>query len=144
MLVHIPDIDSAFRECACILRPRGKMLLYTTMETELLEPLEAERLYKPLAIRPVRRPELEQSFAAAGFRIAQVHEIGSEMMEAYEELDRRASLRLMRIARMRRLKSELIGRWGTERFDTILALYHWMIYLLLGKLTAAYYILEKE
>src|SRR5205085_4805279 len=32
MLVHVPDIEKALRECARTLRRRGKMLLYTTLE----------------------------------------------------------------------------------------------------------------
>ena len=143
MLVHVLDLDGALCECSRILRPRGKMLLYTTLETDLLEPREAERLYRPLAIQPVRRDSLERSFVSAGFRIARAEEIGSEMMEFYEELDGRASNRLMRIARMRRSKEQLVPEWGLETFETLLALYHWMVYLVLGKLTASYYILAK-
>jgi ubiquinone/menaquinone biosynthesis C-methylase UbiE len=143
MLVHVPDLDIALCECSRILHPRGKMLLYTSLETELMEPHEAERLYRPLAIRPVRRYPLERSFASAGFRIAHAEEIGSEMMEFYEEVDGRASNRLMRIARMRRSKQQLVSEWGNQTYETLLALYNWMVYLMIGKLTASYYILEK-
>jgi hypothetical protein len=64
-------------------------------------------------------------------------------MEFYEELDGRTSSRLMRIARMRRNREKLVSEWGAEAYETLLALYHWMVYLVLGKLTASYYVLEK-
>src|SRR5260370_40584841 len=66
MLVHVLDLDGALCECSRILRPRGKMLLYTTLETDLLEPREAERLSPPLAIQPVRPDSPQRSFGSAG------------------------------------------------------------------------------
>ena len=143
MLVHVLDLDHALSECSRILRASGKMLVYTTSETDLMEPREAERLYRPLAIRPLRRDSLERSFVSAGFHIGRTEEIGSELMEFYEELDGRTSSRLMRIARMRRNREKLVSEWGAETYETLLALYHWMVYLVLGKLTASYYVLEK-
>src|SRR5258708_11739831 len=112
MMVHVSDLDGAVCECFRILRPRGKTLLYTTLETNLMEPRDAERLYRPLAIRLVRRESLERSFISTGFHIARAEEIGSEMMEFYEELDLRASIRLIRIARMRRGKEQFVSEWA--------------------------------
>lgn len=144
MLVHVPDLEKALRECARILRRSGKMLVYTTLETDLMEPREAERLYGPLAIHPLRKASLQHASADAGLTVSQQEEIGSEMIEFYEERDRRASRELMRIARMRRLREKLVAEWGARRYEVAQALYHWMVYLLLGKLTAAYYVLEKR
>jgi hypothetical protein len=69
-----------------------------------MEGREAERLYRPLAIHPVRRDSLERSFASAGLAVARMEEIGGELIEFYQERDGRASRELMRIARMRRMK----------------------------------------
>ena len=143
MLVHVPDPARALQECARVLLPTGKMLIYTTLETELMEPREAERLYRPLAIHPLRRDLLERSFASAGLTITRVEEIGGELIEFYQERDGRASRELMRIARMGRLQEQLVSQWRAERYEAVSALYHWMIYLLIGKLTAAYYLLEQ-
>lgn len=143
MLVHVADLGPALRECARILRPAGRMLVYTTLETELMEAREAERLYGPLAIHPLRKQSIERAFAGAGFRLTRFEEIGSELIEFYEERDGRASRELMRVARMRRTREQLVAAWGARRYEAVQALYHWMVYLLLGKLTAAYYVLEK-
>jgi SAM-dependent methyltransferase len=145
MLVHVRELEAAIRECSRILRPAGKMLAWVTMETELMEPREAERLYAPLAIQPgsVSRQRLEASFQAAGFAVSRNEELGSELIEFYEERDGRASRELMRIARMRRTREALIAEWGQTRYDTANALYHWIVYHLLGKLSSGFYLLEK-
>jgi len=65
------------------------------------------------------------------------------LIEFYEERDGRASRELMRIARMRRMREQLTVEWGDLRYDTVHAVYHWAIYLLLGKLSSEFYLLEK-
>ena len=88
------------------------MLVFTTLATDLMEPRETERLCTALAIEPesLNRSTLEQAIEAAGFRIEGRQDVGSELMEYYEERDRRASRELMRIARMRRNRLGL-PRW---------------------------------
>src|SRR5258708_24125354 len=86
MMVHVSDLDGAVCECFRILRPRGKTLLYTTLETNLMEPRDAERLYRPLAIRLVRHESLERSFISTGFHLARAAQTASEMLEFYAEL----------------------------------------------------------
>lgn len=145
MLVHVRNLEAAVRECRRILRSGGKMLAWVTMETELMERREAERLYAPLAIEPesVSQQHLEASFQSAGFTISRREELGSELIEFYEERDGRASKELMRIARMRRMREDLIAEWGKTRYNTAQALYHWVVYHLLGKLSSGFYLLEK-
>lgn len=111
-----------------------------------MEPREAERLYAPLAIAPenTSRERLENTFAQAGFATVRREDIGSELIEFYEERDGRASRELMRIARMRRRRDALIAEWGEEKFDAIEAVYHWIVYGLIGKLSSGYYVLEKR
>jgi ubiquinone/menaquinone biosynthesis C-methylase UbiE len=145
MLVHVKNPAIALAECARILRAGGKMLAWVTVETELMEPREAERLYSALAIEPlsVSRRHLEAAFQSAGLAISQTEDLGSELIEFYEEKDGRASRELMRIARMRRSRNKLIAEWGTARYESVHALYHWVVYHLLGKLSSGYYLLEK-
>jgi ubiquinone/menaquinone biosynthesis C-methylase UbiE len=83
MLVHIRNLESAIRECFRTLRSGGKMLAWATVETELMEPREAERLYSPLGIEPrsVSEQQLEASFASAGFVTLKAEKVGSELIE---------------------------------------------------------------
>ena len=121
------------------------MLVFTTLATDLMEPRETERLCTALAIEPesLNRSTLEQAIEAAGFRIEGRQDVGSELMEYYEERDRRASRELMRIARMRRNREKLVKEWGASRFETAQALYHWIVYQLLGKLASTIYSVQK-
>jgi SAM-dependent methyltransferase len=145
MLVHVRNLDAAVRECYRILRPGGKMLAWVTTETELMERREAKRLYAPLAVEPksVSQQYLEASFMSAGFTISRHENLGSELIEFYEERDGRASRELIRIARMRRRRDRFIAEWGKTRYETAHALYHWIVYHLLGKLSSGFYLLEK-
>jgi hypothetical protein len=145
MLVHVRNPSIALGECARVLRTGGKMLAWVTMETELMEPREAQRIYSALAIEPVSvsRRYLEAAFQGAGLAILQTEDLGSELIEFYEERDGRASRELMRIARMRRLRDKLVAEWGTARYESVHALYHWVVYHLLGKLSSGYYLVEK-
>src|SRR5262245_12427033 len=38
VLNHVQRLDAAFRECARVMRPSGRMLVFQTFATELLEP----------------------------------------------------------------------------------------------------------
>lgn len=145
VLVHVPDLERAMSECARVLRPQAPMIVFTTLATDLLEPRETDRLSTALAIAPgsLDRLNLEGAFAKAGFEITTQDNIGSELMEYYEERDGRASRELMRIARMRRTRDQLANKWGTSRYETALALYEWVVYLLLGKLGSVTYCLRK-
>jgi len=145
VLVHVQDLTRALGECARVLKPRGPMLVFTTLATDLMEPRETERLCTALAIEPesLNRSTLEQAIEAAGFRIEGRQDVGSELMEYYEERDRRASRELMRIARMRRNREKLVKEWGASRFETAQALYHWIVYQLLGKLASRIYSVQK-
>jgi SAM-dependent methyltransferase len=145
MLVHVPDVVSGIKECSRILRDHGKMLVWITVATELMEHREAERLYEPLGIyaASMSQKNLEGAFAQAGFMISRAEMLGSELMEFYEERDGRASRELMRLARMRRIKESLKAQWGSVKYESAHALYQWAIYLLIGKLNSGFYMLEK-
>jgi SAM-dependent methyltransferase len=145
ILVHVRDLVSGIGECSRILRDHGKMLVWITVATDLMEPREAERLYGPLNISAASMSlkNLEAAFLQAGLVVSRVEMVGSELMEFYEERDGRASRELMRLARMRRMREPLRAQWGSIKYDSAHALYEWAIYLLLGKLNSGFYLLEK-
>jgi hypothetical protein len=145
MLVHVRDVVSGIAECSRILRDHGKMLVWVTVATNLMEPGEAERLYRPLGIQAgsMSQENLEAAFARAGFVVSRAEMLGSELMEFYEERDGRVSRELMRLARMRRMREPLRTQWGSVKYDTAYAVYEWAIYILLGKLNSGFYLLEK-
>jgi 2-polyprenyl-3-methyl-5-hydroxy-6-metoxy-1,4-benzoquinol methylase len=145
MLVHVPDLDRAMAECARVLKPGGRMLVWATIATDLMEPGDATRLYEPLAIVGANTSlaRLRWAFRSAGLRIVQEENLSSELIEFYEERDGRAARELMRIARMRRRRAELEAQWGAAKYETTLALYGWIVYHLLGKLETILFVAGK-
>lgn len=145
MLVHVLDLKSGIAECARVLKPGGTMLVYTTFATSLLEPREAQRICEPLEIivENLSPVYVEQFFRRAGFEIESAETIGGELMEYLEESEGRFSKHLRRVARMIRDKERLMAELGQDRYQITLALYHWGLYQLLGKLSSTLYILRK-
>lgn len=146
MLNHVPDLQAGFRECARVLKPGGRMLIWVTLATDLLEPNEAARLYAPLAVvaRNMAPAFVEQAFTAAGFRVLERDVIGSEWRERYEEDGTRTTSRqLLKIARMQRDRARLSAELGPGQLEAELADCHWGVYTMLGKLSPIMYVLER-
>lgn len=145
VIVRVPDIVQGFQEWARLLRPGGYMIVYERSATELMEPAEAARLYRPLKIkaRNMSASFVQEASATAGLRVEDQQDIGSELMEYFEERDGRCSRELMRIARMLRARKRFERELGKDRYELALATYHWIIYQVIGKITTMIYTLKK-
>jgi SAM-dependent methyltransferase len=145
MLVHVQDLQRGFKECGRVLKPDGHMLVFTTYATERMEPKEAAHIYGALGIVPENMSPsyVEGCFAEAGFQVLTNQTIGSELMQYYEERDGRCTRELMRLARMIQTKERFLAELGEANYRVTSALYHWVIYQLIGKLSSAVYTLEK-
>lgn len=147
VLTHVPDLRAAFAECARVLKPGGRMLVYQTFATELLEPREAARLYPDLAVVSANMsPDyVEQAAQDVGLRITDRDIIGSEWRERWEEDGvSTTSRQLLRIARMRRNREQLVTALGQQVYANELANCHWGVYQMLGKLCPRVYVLAKS
>lgn len=146
MLNHVQDLASAFRECFRVLRPGGTMLVYQTFAGEILEPREAERLYRAQGIVPenMTTAHVEQAFAGAGFRVEKKDVIASEWRENEVERGERSALdALLRAARLLRRRQEFIARYGEARYEQALGDAQWYPFIMLGKLMPVAYLLRK-
>ena len=140
------DLPRAMAECHRALRPGGGMLVYQSFATELLEPLEARRLYDVLGLvgEYMSVESFEREARRAKFRIGEVEKIGSEWRELWlEGGDRDLIDDLLRVARMRRTQDQLIARYGKGRYEAVIASSLWGVYQMLGKLCPTVYRLEK-
>ena len=118
----------------------------TTHATELLAHGEAERAFAAIGIiaENLSPARLASAFDAAGLRVEASEYIGGELLEFYEERDRRCSRELMRLAHMTRARERFVAELGPKTFDIAQALYRWTVYQLLGKTGANIYTLKKE
>jgi ubiquinone/menaquinone biosynthesis C-methylase UbiE len=145
MLIQVADLKQGFKECSRVLSQKGAMLIYTTFRTEWLEPKEMARVCDPLGIimRNLSQDYFEQAVNDADLKIYTRDVVGGEQIEYLEERDRRYSKELMRIARMLRQRERFLTEIGEEEYLTALALYHWGLYQLIGKLSSTVYALKK-
>ena len=146
VLNHV-DLARGLAECRRVLKPGGGMLVYQTFATGLLEPREAERLYRSMAIVPANMDETSFTAAArvAGFAIELRDPIDSEWRERWAEDGERGALDdLLAIARLRRNREALVARFGSDRYEAILGGRLWGIYQFLGKLRPTAFLLRRD
>lgn len=140
------DLPRAIAECHRALKPGGKMLVYQSFATELLEPGEARRLYDAMGLigEYMSTDSFERAVRQAKLRILDVESIGSEWREFWlEGGDRDLMDDLLRVARMRRTEEPLVARYGKGRYEAIYCGALWGLYQMLGKLRPMVYLLEK-
>ncbi len=147
VLAHMHDLEQAFKSCARVLKANGKMMIYQMFATDLLTSEEAIQLYLPLASSPeiMSQAYFEQAFSSAGFSLIEADVLSSEWREYGEETESKiTSKQLLRIARMRRNREQLIAEFGEKNYACELANCHWGVYQMLGKLNPIIYTLAKS
>jgi SAM-dependent methyltransferase len=144
VLEVIPDLRAGLSELTRVLKQDGAAVIYTVFATSRLEPREAAALNEPLGGVPqnFERARVEDAFEQAGFRVERLEEIGTEFREYDEERTQPVSESLLRLARLRRRREEVIERFGQDKFDLWEASLHWLAYLLLGKVEPVAYVLR--
>jgi SAM-dependent methyltransferase len=145
VLEVIPDLRAGLSELARVLKPGGSAVVYTVFATPRLEPGEAAAVNRPLGnvAQNLERAWVERAFRQEGFRIERLEEIGTEFREYDEERTQPVSESLLRLARLRRRRDEVIRRFGRGRYDVSEASLHWLAYLLMGKLEPVAYVLRR-
>lgn len=142
---QVDEVDAAIRETARVLRPGGRMLVYTTFVTDRLTPEDADLLNRHLGNVPANLVEanIEGAFASAGLAIERKDAIGTEWREHVEERSGIVSRALIRLSRLRRQQEVLVQRFGQDIYDHVEANLHWEVFQFLGKLLPTVYILRR-
>lgn len=145
VLEQVDDLDAALRGTARVLRRGGAMLVYTVFATDAFNPFDAEVLGGHLGNVPENLvPErVEHAFADAGLVVEYRQAIGTEWREHAEERHRPVSRALLRLARLRRQRDDVVARFGRDVFDHVHANLHWEVYQFLGKLEPVVYLLRR-
>ena len=142
VLGHMRDLRQAFKSCARVLKPNGKILIFQVFATDLLTEDEAKHLWLPLATNPenMSRDHFKRAFTEAGFSVLEADTISSEWREYGEETEsKRTSIQLLRIARLRRHRERFLAEFGAKDYAAELANAHYGVYQMLGKLSPVIY-----
>jgi len=149
MLNHVSNLKLGFQECARVLEQNGKMLIFVNLATDLLEPKEAQFLCESLSLIPANmsKKNLERAMQSAKLKILECDRVDSEWREwGFEQNGKEAhtSQQLLRLARMRRNRDNLIKTIGIKAYNSELADCLWGVYIMLGKLCPYVYTLLKK
>lgn len=146
VLAQVDPLVPAVRAAARVLKLDGRMLVYTTVATALLEPGEAAMLERhPGNVAPnLAASTIEAAFHATGLVIEGREVIGTEWREYAEERTQPVSKALLRLARLRRQREAIVASHGEDVYRHVEANLHWEAFLLLGKLCPIVYLLRHE
>jgi SAM-dependent methyltransferase len=144
VLEHSPDLPRAYAEFRRVLRPGGRALVYQMFGTDLLEPREAAWLFDTMGVVPGNADpaRTESAIAAAGLRIDQSIDVGTEWGEWAQEHDGRGGKKLLHAARLRRDPARYLDQFGPAAYDIMLGDCLWHIYAQIGKLSRRIYLLS--
>ena len=145
VLVHVPDLARAYAEFRRVLRPAGHALVYQMFGSALLDPAEAAWLWSTMGVVPENADpaRTEAAIAAAGLRIDEQLEIGSEWSEWAEEHHASVSRKLLHASRLRRNRARYLERYGQAAYDMMLGDCLWHVYAMIGKLNRLVYLLSR-
>lgn len=145
-LEALEDATEGVREMARVIRPGGRMLLYTAYVTEQMEEKERKRLFAALRATPdsYDRNVVERAIVESRLGVMESEKISPEWSEwSLETRDEGVLEQLTNAARLLRRKDHFFERWGEQLYERMLAWNRWQLYLLLGKLETRVWILEK-
>jgi ubiquinone/menaquinone biosynthesis C-methylase UbiE len=145
VLVQVDDLIGGLRGLHRAMSPDARLLAYSSFATDRLDGGDLEMMRRHLGWleENVRRPGMEAAFAAAGFVIEYVEEIGTEWREYAEERTQSTSRALLRLARLRRRRDAIVRWRGQQIYDHIEANLHYEVFLFLGKLEPIIHVLRK-
>jgi hypothetical protein len=128
-----------------VLKPGGYAIIFHTFATERMESREAARLSEALGLvaENLSSSHVEGCLRDGEWEMVSREIIGSELMQYYEESDGRCTRELMRLARMISAREKFVAELGEANYQITSALYHWVIYQLIGKLSSVIYTLRK-
>lgn len=146
VLVQVDDLLGGLRGLHRVMAPNARLLAYSAFVSDRLDGGDLQMMQRHLGWLDdnVRRPNMEAAFAATGFVIDGVEEIGTEWREFAEERTQPTSRALLRLARLRRQRDAIVAWRGQEIYDHIEANLHYEVFLLLGKLEPVVHVLREK
>jgi ubiquinone/menaquinone biosynthesis C-methylase UbiE len=141
----VDEVEAGMTEIARVLRPGGELILFTVLATERLESKDLSMIGQNLAVVPENLDEatIAAAFHKGGLSVVLKDVIGTEWREYAEERTQPVSRDLLRLARLRRQREQIVASAGTDIYGHIESTLHWQVFQFLGKLLPAIYVLRK-
>jgi ubiquinone/menaquinone biosynthesis C-methylase UbiE len=141
----VEGLDAGIAEIGRVLRPGGHLLVFTVFATDRLEPKEAALIGQNLTLVPANldQENVESTFRRAGLAVEVTDVLGTEWREYSEERTQPVSRDLLRLARLRRQRDQIVKQAGEEIYRHIESTCSWGVYQFLGKLVPMIYVLRK-
>jgi SAM-dependent methyltransferase len=145
VLEQVDPLPPFLQQCTRVLKPNARTLAFTNVTTDRLEPAEAALLRHHMGNvhDNLIEANLIASFEAAGLAIEERDSIGTEWREFTEERTQPVSKALLRLARLRRRRTDLIATHGEDIYNHVEANLHWELFQFLGKLEPVVFTLRK-
>lgn len=146
VLVHVEDLDAAYREFARVLVPGGHAVVYQScLAGDRLEAREGAWLWDAMGVVPANADpaRTDAAIAASGLTLDTALDVSIEWAEASEERNAVASRRLLHAGRLLRAPERYIEEFGQAAYDIMLADCFWHVFRLIGKLDEHVYVLSK-
>jgi len=145
VLVHVADLDQAYAEFQRVLREGGHVLVYQMFGTDRLEPREADWLWRTMGVVPTsaERARTDAAISAAGLRVDDCIDFGTEWGEWAEEQTGKSSIRLLYASRLLRDPQRYVAQFGQDAYDIMLGDCLWHVYGMIGKLDRRVYLLSR-
>jgi ubiquinone/menaquinone biosynthesis C-methylase UbiE len=142
---HTSDMARTLAECARVLRPDGRMMNYSALKTDWLEPGEERRIMEPLGINPATLVDTQvaDAFKAARLRVIEHATTDQRHSRYHEELDQNGGRDVMRLARILHAPERITAHIGAENYERIVAYYLLNSYFLIGKLIYGVWVVER-
>lgn len=144
VLEQVDDLDGALTEVVRVMKRQARLVVYTTVATELMADQDAELIRRHLGNVETNldRSKLEFAFHRPDLTIERARSIGTEWREYAEERTQPVSRALLRLARLRRQEDDIVAQHGRDVYEHIEANLHWEVFQFLGKLDPLIYLLH--
>lgn len=144
----VEDLPKAMRECHRVLKPGGKILVYSSFGTDRLSDKEASELRQSLGnVERCFEGAYNESCITDAFKLIDKQVIGSQFgqfsVEASKD-DSEATKGLLKVARLLTWPDKYIEKYGEQVYRIVLAEAHWSPFILLGKLEPTVFIAQKS
>jgi SAM-dependent methyltransferase len=145
VLEQVADLPAAIVGVARVLKPAGRLLVFTQVATDLLDSRDRAVLSAHLGnvLSNLDAANLEAAFSAADLVIEEKDVLGTEWREYAEERTQPVSRALLRLARLRRTRDQFVAVHGEDVCAHVEANLHWELYQFLGKLAPTVYVLRR-